>query len=116
MPRRNPTEPTGELKLNGETFTLFFDFNAVAEVEDQTGIPIILGLSAREVAAPRVSLVRVMLWACLRPKHSDITREQASAMVTQKTTKEVWRCVLEAWSASMTEQEEAADDPLKGQS
>jgi hypothetical protein len=114
-PKKNPTEPFVDLDLGGEViYELFFDFEAVAEAEDRTGESLILGLNARTVNAPRVSFVRALFFACLKPRQPEITFQQAAALVTHKNIQIVWGKVLEAWTSCMKEIKEdqaAAGDP-----
>lgn len=114
--KKNPTEQTKDLTIDGVIYTLFFSFDAVAQAEEATELPLILGLRHRDINAPRVSLVRAMLWACLLPHRPTMTLAEASALVNLRNLHEVWAVVLNAWVAGMKEQREAAGDPPKGQS
>jgi hypothetical protein len=115
--KKNPTEPTEELVVNGETYTLFFNFEAVADAEEATGQPLILGLHKRDIQSPRIAMVRAMLWACLKPHHPEVTYATAAALVNARNARDVWGAVLDVWVAGMEEQKaESAGDPPKGQS
>ena len=117
MPRKNPTQETVDLTLDGETYTLFFDLDAIAAAEDETGVALIAGMRKRDVDAPRISMVRALFWACLQPYQPKIELPQASAMVNQWNWSEIWEKVLETWVAGMKKPDpNAAADPQKGQS
>jgi hypothetical protein len=117
MLHKKPTEATKELVVNGETYTLFFSFEAIAEAEEATGQPLILGLHKRDIQSPRIAMVRAMLWACMRPYHPKIEFSQAAALVNARNARDIWRTVLDAWIEGMEEQKaETAGDPLQSQS
>jgi hypothetical protein len=115
MLRKNPTEPTVELTIDGETFILLFNFEAIADAEDATGLSLIAGLNRKDVDAPRISLVRALLWACMQPRQPDTTLAEASALVNQWTWVDIWGKVLEAWVAGMKKPGPDSADPQMGQ-
>jgi hypothetical protein len=113
----NPTEPTGELTIGDKTYTLLFDFEAIAAAEDATGISLIAGLHEKDVNSPRISQVRALLWACLLPKQPKITRTEAASWVNRHNLNHIWGKVLQVWVDGMAEPEAAgSEDPPAGQS
>ncbi len=106
MLHRNPTEPAIELNIANETYSLFFSFEAIARAEEAAGMPLIVGLKKRDIEAPRVSLVRAMLYGCLIERQPEITYNQAAALVTQHTIHEIWNKILQAWMESTRELKE----------
>jgi hypothetical protein len=116
MPRKNPTEPTVELNIDGDSYRLLFSFEAIAEAEDLTGLPLISGLRKKDVDTPRIAFVRALLYACLRPHHSEVTYEEAAALVNQWNWSDIWGKVLDAWVAGMKKPDpKDAPDPLPDQ-
>ena len=113
--KHNPTEPVVKLELDGEEFDLLFELEAISAAEDVTGLALITGLREKDVQAPRISMIRALLWACLQPKQPSITRQAASVMVTQFNCHKIWDKVLEAWVTGMRKPKEGAD-PTQGQS
>ena len=69
----NPHRGETELHVDGQTYTLAFDINAICDAEDQSGKAIneIMGDIAR------VSTLRMLLRSSLQKHHSGITVEQA---------------------------------------
>jgi hypothetical protein len=114
MPRKNPTEPTVELTISGETYTLFFSFDAIAAAEEATGLALISGLRQKDVDAPRISLVRALLFGCMLPHQPKTTLAEVAALVNQWNWSAIWEKVLEAWVAGM-KKPEPNEDPLPDQ-
>ena len=116
----NPTQPAVKLTLDGEAFSLRFDFEAIANAEEITGRPLLTGLTKRDIGTPTISLVRNMFYACLLPDQPSITLDKAKALVTRKTITTVWASVLEAWTLGMAEPEDEPEvveaDPTQAQS
>jgi hypothetical protein len=109
MPRKNPVQPAVEIELDGETYGLLFNFEAIADAEELTGLPLISGLRKKDVDTPRIAFVRALFYACLRPNHPGVTYEEAAALVNQWNWSEIWSKVLDAWVAGMKKPETAAD-------
>jgi hypothetical protein len=106
----NPVKPSVKLKLAGVEYKLHYDFEAIAEAEEILDRPLITGLRGRDIATPKVSLVRAMFFATAHATHPELTPEQAKSLVTKDTLVEVWPKVLEAWALSQPDPEENADE------
>jgi len=128
--RSNPTKPATELSIDGWQATekglerkagakleleLVFELESIADAEDVSGLALITGLSKKEVNSPRISLVRIMLWASARPLQPEFTLEDAKKLVDQHTWSGIWGKILEAWIAGMSKPKADAD-PLTAQS
>jgi hypothetical protein len=128
--RSNPTKPATHLAIGGwqvseknglerkkgATFELdlVFELESIADAEDATGMPLITGLRQKDVDSPRISLVRVLLWASARPLQPGFALQDAKRVVTQFNWSEVWAAVLAAWVEGMKKPSaEEADDPQK---
>jgi hypothetical protein len=101
--RKNPTQQTDSLVIDGETYVLFFDFEAIADAEELTGLPLISGLTKKDVNSPRISFVRALLYACIRPHQPKVTYEEAAAMVNQWNWSKIWERLLKVWVSGMKE-------------
>jgi hypothetical protein len=101
------------LKLNGETYSLVWDFEAIALAEDISDRPLLTGIKVRDITSPTISLVRAMLYACIHTNHTDVTWDHVKAMVTRKTFSDIWVAVLTAWNAGIGETEESGDENPK---
>lgn len=113
----NPTQPAVKLKIGDETFDLVFDFEAIAEAEEITGKSLLSGLDAQNAARPAINFVRALFFACAKPRRPGLTYEQAKVYVTRESFADVWKAVLEAWTAAFTETEAQAEpaDPSESQ-
>jgi hypothetical protein len=130
--RNNPTKPSTLLEIDGWQATakgiepkkgakleldLVFELESIADAEDATGLALITGLGKKEVNAPRISLVRIMLWASARPLQPEFTMDDAKKLVTQHTWSGIWNRVLAAWIEGMKKPgAEDGDDPPTAQS
>jgi hypothetical protein len=78
-----------EAEIEGKNYTLVFNFGAMAAVERHPlGCPfqaLAAELSPNEDGSPkteiRVSTAALLLWGCLRAKHSHVSFEQAGEML-----------------------------------
>ena len=114
--KHNPVAPSTDVTLDGHTYSLRWDFEAIAQAEELTDRPLLTGISQADWTKPRINLVRAMFFACARPNHPDITLEKASKLVTAKTLTEIWLAVIAAWSAGIAgPNEEATADPTTAQ-
>ncbi len=114
---KNPVSPSVTVDIDGEEIPLRFELEFISDAEDESGMALITGLRERDVNAPRISLVRVLLWALMRPFNSRLTLAEVKPMVTQFNCSEIWGKVLEAWIAGMKKPGESCEaDPHKGQS
>lgn len=103
----HPEKPSVKLMLGGVSYSLVYDFEAIAEAEDILDKPLITGLRGRDITTPRVNLVRAMFFATAHATHPELTYEQAKALVTRDNLVEVWPKVLEAWTLAQPDAEES---------
>lgn len=70
-----------DFKVDGQTLTLRYDFNAMIEVEEAAGSP--LSEVMREMASgkPRLATARAMLFGMLRHHHPDLELEDAGNLL-----------------------------------
>jgi|ERR1039457_414617 hypothetical protein len=106
----NPTQNPIRLDIGGLGYLLVFEFEAIAEAEELTGRALLTGLKRQDIEAPSISLVRLMLFACLHARQPNMTLDQVKPLVTRNTLPEIWNKVLEAWTAGMAEPDEDADE------
>jgi hypothetical protein len=92
----NPTQPATKLTIAGQEYSLVFDFEAIAEAEEITGLALITGINAKTVNTPRISTIRGMLYAALRRRHAGLTYSEAAKLVAFHNFNLVWGAVLEA--------------------
>jgi hypothetical protein len=117
----NPVALATPLNLNGATYALLFDFEAVARAEEIVDRPLLTGLRQRDLNTPTITLVRAMFFACLQANHPTVDYATVKSLVTRKNLSEIWTAVLSAWTAGLAEPDEEEEpevvaDPLTGQS
>jgi hypothetical protein len=114
----NPTAPAVKLTIDGQAFSLRFDFESIAVAEETVERPLLTGLKRRDVASPTINLVRGMLYACLLPDRPDITYPEVRQLVTRHNLVSVWGQVLKAWESGLVEPDpdEPKADPTRSQS
>lgn len=117
--KNSPVAPVTTLSLNGATYSLVFEMESVALAEELTDRPLLTGLRQKDITTPKISLVQSMLFACILPRHPEMTLTQVKALVTRKNFYEVWGVVLNAWTAGLAEPDSEEDvvaaDPTKSQ-
>jgi hypothetical protein len=101
MSRTSSIQSPVKLTIGDKEHTLLFDFQAIKEAEDISGVSILAGLSRRDVNAPRISLIQAMLYAGLMYQDPKLTFEKASQLVTLHNWQEIWNKILLAWVACM---------------
>jgi hypothetical protein len=119
MTKHSPVQPTTELKIGGQTYLLLFDFDAIDTAEQLSGRPLLTGLSQKDFESPSIALIRLMLFACAKATHPEITLQIAKSLVTKHNFRAVWSSVLAAWVKGLSEpdpNEEKSADPTPGQS
>lgn len=82
-----------EIELGGKTRTLNYDLNAIAELEDKTGVEV------SDMAEMKMSIknVRAMLWAGLIHEDEDLTEKEVGAMVNMHNMEYVQEKLAEAF-------------------
>ena|ERR1039457_7159664 len=101
MSRTTSIQSPVKLSIAGKDYSLLFDFEAIKEAEDISGLAILSGITRKNVNAPRISLIQAMLYAGLQRHDSELTFEKASELVTLHNWSEIWNKVILAWVACM---------------
>ena len=116
--KSKPTALGSKIVLDGEEYSLRFDFEAIATAEELTGRPLLTALDQRMLAKPTIAEVRAMLFACLLPGNPEVEFSAVAKLVTRKTIVRIWGAVLAAWTESMDDREveEQDDSPTLAQS
>lgn len=92
------------LKACGTDWVLRFDFNALAFFEERSGIPALQFMTDMEKAGavPRISDLRLMLWAGLQRHHSDVPIETAGDILSENP-----QAIIEGMTRAMPAQSPA---------
>ncbi|HEV2324562.1 MAG TPA: hypothetical protein VGS10_11485 [Terracidiphilus sp.] len=113
-----PTSPITYLTVDGTTYSLAFDFEAVAQAEELTGRSILTGLTSQTVSAPSINFVRAMLFACLLKHQAKMTYDEAKALVKRDNLSTIWQAVVDCYVSDCVDQtssEAAQADPTPDQ-
>lgn len=81
-------------EVDGQTYKLRLDFNAMAEFEDATGKEAFAVFAAFENGKASVKDMRAILWAGLREHHPDVDMKGAGAILSHDV--DILRQLLEA--------------------
>lgn len=100
----DPTVRYAKLKLDGETYSLAFDFNAMALAEEMSGLNLLQALrSLRDLS---VSQTRALLYAALLKKQPKMTLVQAGDLLNFRTLPLITAALGEALAHMMPEETE----------
>lgn len=123
---KTPADPVVEyvpLEIDGETYRLAWDFNAIAEAEQiiNAGIPdpryqvnLLQGVARVLISAPTASQLRGLLYAAMRMAQPKITIEKAGALVRIDTTQDIVNGLARAYNASCPDGKKILADPIDG--
>ena len=104
----DPTIRYAKLKIEGETYSLAFDFNALATAESMTGLNLMQAL--RSLDDLSVSQLRALLYAALL-KAQRITVQEAGEILNLRNIPAVTRAIGEALKNSLPEESENPQEP-----
>lgn len=97
----NPTVEFSTLLLDGEKYKLVYNFNAIAEAEENAGCNLLGGLeNLQNLTAIQL---RGLLYAALGVAHPEITVTDAGRMIRLNTIAPITEALAEAYRLSMPE-------------
>ncbi|WP_216823267.1 gene transfer agent family protein [Limimaricola cinnabarinus] len=70
-------------KVDGESYTLRCDFNAMAHFEEETDMPALEAFEAFEAGKLRVKNMIAMMWAFLQHHHPDADMKLAGVILSE---------------------------------
>lgn len=97
-PADDPTVRYTPLELNGVTYRLAFDFNALARAEAVAGINLLQGLNLTIANAQQF---RAVLWAALLKAQPKMTIDEAGALLQPGAFEAISQALMESFTASM---------------
>lgn len=95
-----PTVHFEPLEVDGITYRLAFDYNAIAEAEQAAGINLLEGMGKVLLGAMTAGHLRALLYAALLKAHPGITLDQAGDLLGIHNSVDVRDALLRAWNAS----------------
>jgi hypothetical protein len=107
-------------EADGKEYTLRFSTNALCELEEKLDTNFIeVAKRLSDQANVRLSLVRAVVWAGLRDRHSEITLEQAGDLISNVGMLKIMQLVAKSFERSFSDGkrggEGASPRPLKSQ-
>lgn len=106
-----PADPTvryTKLELDGETYHLCFDFDAVAKAEEMTGMGLLFGVDWSMITAPRM---RAMLCACMLKAHPKTKPQDLTKYIVHKNLLKIQTALVDAWVNSTPDEKESPLQP-----
>jgi hypothetical protein len=88
-----------EVELGGKVRNLRYTMNALAEIEDNLGVP----LSEMDKVKMTIKNVRVILWAGLIHEDEELTQKEVGNMVDLENMEAVQEKVAEAFTMAQKE-------------
>jgi len=107
----DPVAQFAELKIDGETYHLAYDFNAIAEAEKLAGAKLLLGIAGLMNTACTAAQLRGLLYAGLRKAQPKMTIAEVGQLIRIDTLPAVYEAIRVAYEASMPESKQ---DPREG--
>lgn len=105
-----PADPTARfalLELNGETYWLIFDFNAIARAEQVAKVNLLESLDFSGLTAAQY---RGLFYASLLKAHPEVTIDEVGQLINLRSMAKISAALLQAWKNS-TGVEDTEDPP-----
>lgn len=103
-----------KLEIDGQTYHLAYDFNAIAEAEKLVGCNLLEGIAAILMHGMTAEQFRGLFYAALRKARPKMTLEQAGSLVRIDTMPDIREALLRAYNASLPEAKKILDPPEAG--
>lgn len=103
----------GEVSLaaGGETYRMQFSVNGLVALEDALGVGV-TDLGA-QMQAPRIRVLRTLVWAALQEHHPDVDEAEAGRIMTAAGGLAVTPKILEAFRLAFPEAAKGTANPPK---
>jgi hypothetical protein len=102
-------EPRVTIVLDGKEWTLVVTTNVLCDLETETGTNVLFGAEAT-IGKLSMTLMRCLLWLCLREQGASYTLQQVGNLVNGKNLAEVIEKLLKAYTGSMPQKEDIEAD------
>jgi hypothetical protein len=99
------------LELDGVTYLLTYDFEAVVTAEEATGIALLVGVNWTNVGVKRI---RAMLYASMLAEQPKITLEEITRLINFNNILKIEEALVLAWR-SPTPEPEAVKQPAEAE-
>jgi hypothetical protein len=102
------TLPKVPLTIDGTTYFLAWDFNALAQADEMTGENLLQSLEFENISAKRL---RTLLFLSLLKFQPEMTVEKAGGLGCPSNSAQVMKAIVEAYTGSMPEAEPGEKSP-----
>src|ERR1051326_7518669 len=96
----DPTVEFVEIQLQGKTWKLAYDFNAIAEAEKLTGCNLLQGVSGVLYTTMTAQQLRALLYAAMCKAHPKVTLEEVGTLIPILSMADIQRALLKTWGIS----------------
>jgi hypothetical protein len=103
IPGADPTLPNAPLALDGKTYHLCYDFNAIIAYEEKSGENILVAFEPDNMTPTKM---RQLLWAGLLRENPEITLEQTGALAGYVDMARISNAIVSALLGSRPDPEE----------
>lgn len=108
-------QPSAALEIDGETYRLLFDFNALAEAERLTGHGLLRQHPAKYFRDLDAAGIRGFLYAALKAEHPQISVDAVGALLRVEFFQSIFGAISKAWILSMPERSKEDSGRRKAQ-
>lgn len=103
-----------KLEIDGETYNLAYDFNAIADAEKIAECNLLHGISAILFNSMTGAQLRGLFYAALQKAHPKMNIVHAGALIRIDTMGDIRAALLDAYNASLPEASKILDPPDAG--
>ena len=89
------------LEIDGYTYELVYDFDAIANAEKQADCNLLHGMSATLLNTMSAGQLRGLLWAALRRRHPKMTLADAAALCRVDTVPDIVPALAATFTAAI---------------
>lgn len=111
----DPTLRSTKLELDGKTYLLVYDFDAIARAEEMTGLELLVGVDWQKINARRI---RAMLYASMLRHQPKVTLDEVTDLIRVPNIPAIQDALVDTWFHSTTtpaanpQKPERTDEPL----
>jgi len=110
----DPVVDFAALKIDGETYRLAYDFNAIADAEKLADANLLHGIAGLLGKGANAAQIRGLLYAALRKAHPKLTLPQVGSLIRIDTIPDIYGAIEAAYRLSLPEAKKHLLDPLPG--
>lgn len=102
-------QPKVQIRLDGRDWPIVVTHNILCDLEELTGLNVLTGADT-SMAKPSATMIRALLFLCLREQGAEYTIEEVGRLITRQNLVLVSRGLIAAYAASMPRKEEVEAD------